>query len=362
MKREESRNEYFPDSVTPPGTTILETINALNMTQVELAERTGRTPKTISGIINGKEPVTPPTALQLEHVLGIPAHFWMNRERRYREFLARQEEHERLKQNLEWLKTIPFRDMAKKGWIHLVKDRIQQLRVVLSFFGVAAPEQWEGIWLDRATAYRQSPAFESNPGAMAAWLRKGQLEAQAIECKPYNPANFRRALEQVRGLTVQPPGIFHPKLVDLCAEAGVAVVFVPELPGTHVYGATRWLNPNKALIQLSLRRKYNDELWFTFFHEAYHILHHGKKEVFIETKDVDNDKEQDADDFAADYLIPRDKWASLRARGNFKATAVQHFAASIGIAPGIVVGRLQHDKLIRFDTLNGLKIRYKWTD
>ncbi|MFN8491179.1 MAG: hypothetical protein U0350_26520 [Caldilineaceae bacterium] len=38
--------------------------------------------------------------------------------------------------------------------------------------------------------------------------------------------------------------------------------FVPELAQLRVCGATRWLTPNKALLQLSLRYKTNDHLWF----------------------------------------------------------------------------------------------------
>src|SRR6266849_9567417 len=98
-----ARNHYRPDTVTPPGATLLETIDALGMTQTELAERTGRPTKTINEIIKGKAAITPETALQLERVLGIPATFWNNREWQYREYLAKQKASEWLESQTDWL-------------------------------------------------------------------------------------------------------------------------------------------------------------------------------------------------------------------------------------------------------------------
>jgi addiction module HigA family antidote len=79
------RNEYWPDYVTPPGETLLETLVAADITQVELAERTDCSQQVIEEITNGMRPITAETAWQLERVLGVPAHFWQNRERRYQE-------------------------------------------------------------------------------------------------------------------------------------------------------------------------------------------------------------------------------------------------------------------------------------
>ncbi|MFH1010857.1 MAG: HigA family addiction module antitoxin [bacterium] len=359
---ERNINQYIPDSVSPPGDTLLETIEAMDMSQAQLAERTGRPQKTISEIINAKTRITSETALQLERVLGVPAHFWMNRERLYQEALARQEERERLKKDLAWLKKIPVRAMVKKGWIRSCEDKVNQLREVLNFFGVAAPEQWDKIWNSQAAAYRQSQAFRSNPTAVAAWMRRGELEAQAIECKPYEASKFEEALKQIRALTSERAESFQPEVVELCAKAGVAVVFVPELPKTRLYGATRWLSSNKALMQLSLRRKYNDEFWFTFFHESFHLLSHGKRGVFIEAEGPEDPTEKEADDFAANCLIPKKIWEYFVSRGNYGRNAVCKFAAQINVAPGIVVGRLQHEKLIPFNQLNKLKVRFEWAE
>ena len=85
------QNKYRPDVVSPPGETLLETLETIGMTQAELAERTGYPLQTVNEIIQGKAPIAPDTALQLERVLGIPARFWNNRECYYREYLESQQ-------------------------------------------------------------------------------------------------------------------------------------------------------------------------------------------------------------------------------------------------------------------------------
>jgi HTH-type transcriptional regulator / antitoxin HigA len=337
------------------------------MSQAELVERTGRPKKTISEIINGKTALTPETALQLERVLGIPASFWNNRERQYREALARQEEKKRLKNQVSWLKQIPVRDMIKLQWIQFYEDEVTQLREVLNFFAVASPEQWEEIWGKTLLVnYRKSKTFESDDSAVAAWLRKGEIDAEEIVCADYDASKFIKALQKIRALTIESPEIFQPAMVQLCAESGVALVFVPQLPKTRTCGATHWLNSKKALIQLSLRYKTNDHFWFSFFHEAGHILLHGKRDIFLEGQNIQDkskqNKETEADDFAADLLIPSNELKQfIESRKQFSKEDIKQFASLIGIAPGIVVGRLQKKEILPQSHCNDLKQRFEWT-
>ena len=146
------------------------------------------------------------------------------------------------------------------------------------------------------------------------------------------------------------------RMKELCREAGVALVFVPELPRTHVSGATRWLSSDRALILQSLRYRKDDHFWFTFFHEAAHILLHGKHAVFIddESKAL-SDEEIRADSFAANHLIPRARYERFVSVRPISRARVLAFAEDLEIAPGIVVGRLQHDKLVPFSWFQDLK-------
>jgi len=355
-------NEYIPDYLVTPGEILEEYLEAYSMTQTELADRTGLTKKTINEIIKGKSPITSETALKLERSLGRAAHFWNNLERQFQEDRSRFAEKKSLENRLDWLKRLPMTQLTKLGWIPKKNEKIAQLTEVLRFFGVASPEQWETVWREHQVAYRQTKRFEACAESVSAWLRRGEIEARQIHCEPFNKTAFLKALDMIRRLTVEEPDVFQPRVVDICASVGVAVVFVPELPKTGVYGATKWIG-NKAVIQLSLRYKSNDHLWFTFYHEAGHIVKHGRKEVFIEGNGFDGEKEEEANVFARDTLIPP---AALR---NFiqswdgrSLVPIKNFAQKINIAPGIVVGRLQHDGLLLNSHGNRLKVFYQWSN
>lgn len=356
------RNQYAPDEVSPPGETLVEVLQSRGMTQADLAERTGRPTKTINEIVKGKAALTPETALQFELVLGIPASFWNNRESAYREYLARTKESKRFESQTEWLDRIPVRQMVEYGWIPRVQDPAELVERLFRFFGVASASSWDDVW-ESPAYFRQSKAFHVQTGAVAAWLRKGELEAQRIECKAFDASRFRQVLVSIRKLTRDLPPNFAQILAAECSSVGVCVVFVRELPKTRVWGATRWLSSTCVLIQLSLRYKHDDHLWFTFFHEAGHALLHGKRDVFIDADDQRiNQKEAEADEFARDWLIPPREYKMFKRRGATSCAAIERFAFEIGVAAGIVVGRLQHDGVLPRTHCNDLKREIVWAE
>lgn len=354
-------NQFEPNYAIPPGEFLEEELENRGMSQADLAERTGLAKKTINEIIKAKASITPDSALKFERVFRLPANYWLNLEVLYQESLARIAERERFAEDVAWLKKIPVRKMINFGWIQEHKDKSAQLNEILSFFGVATVKQWSVVWSRLQVAYRKSQTFKAHGEAISAWLRQGEIEAQEIECQDFNATTFKEALIEIRGLTREPdPNIFVTRLTDLCAQGGVAVIFVTELPKTHVSGATRWLTKDKALIQLSLRHKSDDHLWFTFFHEAGHILKHGKKELFLEGNGMDDEKEKEANDFASNLLIPVKEFNAFVEKGRFTKLSITHFAQELGIAPGVVVGQLQHHEWLPYTHCNDLKVRFKW--
>jgi addiction module HigA family antidote len=369
------KNEYTPEDVSSPGETLAETLDAIGMTQSELAQRTGRPLKTVNEIIQGKAAITAETALQLERVLGVPASFWNNREAQYREAIARRARKAELAKYVDRLAEMPYAAMVKVGWVRAVKDPIAKLENVLSFFGAASVMALDN--LVSAAQFRRSNAYTANRFAILAWLRRGRIVAEKIRCSAYDEAEFKRVLKAVRALTVTLPKGFDTQLIDMCALAGVAVVFTRELPSTHVSGAARWLTPEKAIIQITLRYKTDDQFWFTFFHEAAHVLLHGKREgVFIDKNDpmTDTDEavidgatelhdermEQEANAWASNFLIPASELSNLRRP--FSKQSIIAFATRIGVSPGIVVGRLQHDGMLPFTHMHDLKRKLVWAE
>lgn len=355
------RPKYDPDVLITPGEVLEDYLGALKMTQVDLSLRSGLTQKTISLIIKGKAPITAETALKFEKVLGRPMHFWMKLESDYKEDLIRFNEKVKSESELEWLSRIPYAAMAKLGWVKGIKDKYSRLDEVKRFFGVASAETWKTVWEESQVAYRQAREGLKKPEAVSAWLRKGELEAGLTNYKVFNRNQFLASLEIARTLTVLPAKKFVPRLKVLCENAGVAFVLIPELPGLRIYGATRWVgSPSVPLIQMNLRGKTTDLFWFTFFHEAGHLLKHGKKEVFLEGNDFCDEREAEADEFAREMLIPAQNYKKLLERGRPTLRKIIDFANGLKLDPGIVVGRLQKEGAIAYSVGNHLKTKLQW--
>lgn len=313
--------------------------------------------------MHGKVATLPNTALQLERVTGVPGSFWLARETAYRANLALQARlsEEGTKDVVEWARRFPCKAMADWGWIPHRDRSAEYVADLLAFFRVASPQAWHVTWGRPEAAFRRSAKKDGDHFAIAAWLRQGEIQAQARAAQPYRHDRFRQALEEVRPLTATTPEAFVPALKEVCAASGVVVEFVPELPGARVSGATRWLQANRALIQLCLRFKTDDQLWFSFFHEAAHVLLHPKKGIFIDDARGDSSPlEVEANRFAAQALIPNLAFEAFTACRPFSRERVATFAATQGVAPGIVVGRLQHEGLIPYSHLNDLKQRFSW--
>lgn len=346
--------------VSPPGETLREMLEERSMSQADLARRMGRPLKTINEIINGKAAITSDTAVELEVVLGVSADFWTARESRYRNAVARSEQAARHAAAAEWAARFPGRQMVKYNWISDEKEPAARVKEMLSFFAVATEAQWQQTYSSLSVAYRTSTAFTADDFALTAWLRRGEIEASRLQLASFTEPLFREALDHIRRLTITTPKVFVPAMTEACAAAGVAVAFVPALPKSPVSGATRWLSADAALVQLSVRYKSDDHLWFTFFHEAAHVLLHKKRQVFLEFGGSDGTEEHEANAWARNFLLPEPAYRSFVHARQFTASAIRSFAAQVGVAPGIVVGRLQHDEHILYSSHNDLKQRFEW--
>lgn len=346
------------DYAVPPGETLRELLDEQGLTQRDLARRADLSAKHVNRLMHGLVPLSAEVAQRLERVTGTPARIWSRLEANYQSDLQRLRAQRDLADYKPWLAGLPVKALVERGVLpEEPADKVSRVEQMLSFFGVASADAWDELYAGPACAFRQSKAYEAKPGAVAAWLRLGEIAARDVHCQPFDRAGLKAALPDLRALTAEPPKVFSPAMRDICAAHGVAVVFVEEITGARASGVTRWLTPAKALIQLSLRYRTDDHLWFTFFHELAHVLFHGKKEVRIEENapGSGDPEEAEADRFASDVLIsPRE--APELPQLNSDA-AVRAFAARIGVAPGVVVGRLQHDKHWPHSRGNHLKRR-----
>lgn len=367
MTPSDTPQAFTPDYASPPGDLLHEYLEHLGISSRELARRCGRSGKLIAEIVSGKAALEPATALQLERVLDVPAAVWSNMEAAYQLHLARTAESEDFAASHAWVKAFPLADLAERGHVTRRTEKADQVKELLRFFGVGSVKACEDR-IDELLQvdYRTSPSFDNDQWSLAAWLRIGERRASMIECQDYDRDAFLAALKVIRTLTCGTIPDALPLIEANCAIAGVAFVVEPPLPRVRVSGVSRWLSPRKGLIQQSFRYKSNDHFWFTFFHECAHLLLHSRKSIFIDMPkgagSAGPKEEAEANTWAADFLIPSAAMRAFRMKFTGTEGEVRGFATSLGIAPGIVVGQLQHDQVIPYTALNALKVYHRPAD
>lgn len=356
-------NQYRPDYAVPPGWVLAERLEAQGISHAEFARRCDRSAKLISEIIAGKAPIEAKTALQFERVLGVDADIWLGIEKDFQLHQIRESEARQAEALAAWAKSFPLNELAKRGAIRTRSASREAYSELMVFFRVASIGAWHVKYGKANIAYRHSPSFKSDENSLATWLRLAEIDADGQECNKYDRSAFMGALRRIRRLTRAPFDEARDQTHELCNRAGVALSMIEPLPKASLSGAAWWLSPRKPVIALSARHMTDDHLWFSLFHEAAHILIHSKRDVFVdEAKPGGADLETEANEWASHFLVPRSDWQQFVDDGRFTSIEIHDFAEEQGIAPGIVVGRLQHERHIGWDWLNDLKVRLKWVE
>ena len=356
--------EFRPDWISAPGDTIGDILEQSKIPQREFSRHIGKTAEETQDLLYGRGPITVEIAETLESVIGGSVTFWMARERRYREDLERLRDQAEGNGVSNWLDELPIKDMVRFGWLPSVQGTADRIAASLQFFGVANIPAWKKAYRTalETAAFRTSPTFESQPGAVAAWLRQGEIKSGVITCKVWDAKKLRRAVEEIRYLTREKsPSVFVPEVQRRFADCGVAVVILRAPSGCRASGATYFVTDTKALLLLSFRHLSDDHFWFSLIHEAAHLILHKNTAIFLEGPNMESTKEEEeANQYAADTMIPpefRSEMLKLPVNGR----VVMRFAKRIGISPGVVVGQLQHLGRLERRQLNNLKRRYQWS-
>ena len=195
--------EFRPKWVSPPGETIADILQDRNLSLAELAQRMARAPKQVNELLDGRAAITSEVARQLASILGGSADFWRTRESQYRADLSRlRKEARSAVADEKWLREIPVRDMINFGWIKPESSLTYAKEAAcLRFFGVPDAASWRATYRNalEMAAFRTSASLKSQPGAVAAWLRRGETESALIDCRPLE-------CHAIQGDAVEPPG------------------------------------------------------------------------------------------------------------------------------------------------------------
>ena len=363
-----STNQYNPDYAVPPGWVLEEHIEVLGLSHEQFAANCGFSAEIVSEIVAGKGLINPETAKVIGRETRLDESVWLNMEAAYRDKLSELGKNDEI---AEWAKKFPVKELVKRGDISELSLQADRVARMLSFFDVWSVDAFDEKYGGASVAYRHSPSFKSTRPTLATWLRLGEVEAERTECPEYDKEAFLGSLQDIRTLTASPEYGAFEQAKYLCLQAGVILLFIKPFPKVALSGASRWLPLHKPVIQLSARHMTDDHLWYSLFQEAAHILLHDNQLIFVDGirgKSADEDTEEskaesEADEWAQDFLVPRSDWNTFAGTFSGNADEVRHFATEQGIAPSIVVGRLQREGLLPWGSrLNGLKRKLVWTE
>lgn len=324
------------EEIICPGETIKELLEVHNLTQEELAKKLQVNVKTVNEIINGKGVITTETAFKLGMIFDISPSFWNNLEFNYRLELKEFEDREKSQEEYKIVKDI-YNDIARRGWVPDVKDKNDRVQSVKKYLKIVDFKQMEEEF--EKIACRRTITEKFSKLNFMLWVQWGLKQANEIEVNNFNKTGLLNSIEKIRSLTnYEDQERARSELQEICKENGVVLVYSSVLSNTSVQGIAKWVNPNKALIQISDRRKRVATFWFTFMHELGHIINGNKKEFYIDFSD-----EMEADDFARNTLIPKTDYNNFVKKANISFESIKDFSTKIGISPDIVAGRLAHD-------------------
>lgn len=338
---------------TPPGATIKEQLSDRGMSQKEFAARMDMSEKHISKLINGDVHLTPDVAVRLELVLGVPAEFWNNLESIYREKLVKVEMENTMDTDIELAKQFPYSEMSRFGWVPETRDAKEKVIYLRKYFGIVELSLLENEQITRI-ACRRLAITEKSDLALMAWVQEAKIIARGIQTEPINIKGLIAAIPDIRKMTVMKPNEFCPKVKKYLADCGIALVFLPHLKGSFLQGAT-FFDGNKIVVGLTARGKDADKFWFSLFHELAHIVlgHVGQ------INGISDEDERAADTWSEETLINKKEFNAFIKEKDYTEQSIIRFAKEQGIAPGIVVGRMQIEGIIKYSVLNKLKEKYE---
>ncbi len=350
--------EYEDKVAFHPGYYIKEIIDESGLTQEDFAKRLDTTPKNLSILIRGEQSLSKDIAMKLSRLLGTSIGYWLNLQKAYdtlmAEFASAQEleEERKIFDFFDYNKC--FRD--KYGLKDCPRNKNEQIKNVREFLKVSTLRVFTKV--DMAANFRSSSENMSEANIVKAntMVQIATNMALKVDAPKYDKKRFEKAVDYALTLTTDHEE-FYDKIKSDFLDAGVILEVLPNIEGSNTNGATKKLG-NNIVLMVNDRRLYSDTFWFTLCHEIGHIMNGDYGISFDKEK---GNMEKEADRFAQDKLIDPEKYKEFISNKKFDVNSIKAFAHSINRDPGIVLGRLQNDKLVGYSDrrLNSLRHKYK---
>lgn len=356
--------EYKDLMAFHPGYYIAEVIEDMGISHAEFAQRLGTTEKNLSTLLNGQTSLSDDIAEKLSVMFGTSVTVWLNLQMTYNQKKLEIEQKKKLDNQIEILSLIDYSFFVKVANLPVVKNlhekiinlckylRVSDLRIIME--------------PDFLVNYRTgiSNMQTKNIVNSRAWIQTAINLSQDIKTESFDDEKLKEYLPELREMTLQEPEKFIPRMREIFSKCGIAFVLLPNLKNSGVNGAVKWINGQRVVLAMNDRGADADKFWFSLFHEIKHVLQRKINTVFVnssvaEMMDMNSKYEEDADKFATNYLIPPAEYKKFSPTKYISDSEIKEFASSIGIHPGIVAGRLQHDKIIPQNRCSKMKEKYR---
>lgn len=349
--------EYNNKIAFHPGHYIKEIVDESGLTQEDFAKRLDTTPKNLSLLIRGEQSLSIDIAMKLSRLIGTSVNYWLKLQNAYDTLIAEFRSEKELVEERKIFEYFDYRFFKENyGLPDLPRQKDEQIKALRTFLNVATLTVLSKR--DMAVSFRSSAENLTQASTVKAnaMVQIATNKALKTELPGFNRKKFEEAVKYALTLTKNHEE-FYPLIRKAFGEAGVIFVIMPNIAGSKTNGATKKIGKN-IMLMVNDRRLNTDSFWFTLFHEIGHIIN-GDYGISFEQET--GEQEEAANKFAQDSLIPSDRYQEFVECAKFDLQSIKDFANSINRDPGIVLGRLQNDKIVAFNdwTLNPLRHKYK---
>lgn len=359
-------NKVFYEEIAAfhPGYYIKELLEEEEMSQEDLAKRLQTSGKNVSDLLHGKINLTDEMALRLATVFQTSVSLWLNLNQSY---IEKKLEIERRKQEAAecaLAQNLDYDFWLSQGLVPKTGNPLEQVRALREYLKVSSLEVLRRR--DFLVQYRreQKTVQDINVIAANAWVQTAINLGMQMETDVFRAKELISKLNPIRKMIKEDFAVSYPEVQKILGMCGVALVFLPNLKHCNVIGAVKWLNKGKAVLAINSDLNYEDEFWFSLFHELGHVLQQRLKilnvsgeEACCETDELLQRLEEEANRFARDMLVPDDAYdAFLKRVTIYTEKEIGEFAIEIDTTPQIVRYRMQIERMATYQTmLNGLK-------
>lgn len=347
------------DFIIHPGETVKEFLEKFNMSQEELATRTGFTAKHISEIVNGKKGISAKMAKALEYAFGTPMSFWVNLQGIYdKEILQYMEQEEIEEEELKIVRKLKkiMKYAEEKGLIENDRDEIFNLMQLRKLCGINNLSNIKYL-LAYQTSFRASDSIDIE--STYVWIRINELLAKKNEIKNiYNKELLKEKIQDIKETMFLDINDAIEKLTQIFAECGIIFQLSKSFTGAPVQGFIKKIN-EQVLLTMTIRGAFADIFWFSLFHEIGHLINEDFNTQFIDYISNSSDKEIKADTFASNTLIDKSQFIEFLNRQEFTKEEVMKLAKRNNVKDFIIVGRLERE-LNDYRILSDMRLKYIW--